>query len=106
MKTLTKILFLAGILGLAGLMTSCQTAPADATSAVTCDKCKTVWVERPVPLGPWGRSQSFYALRASTYAKMMDCPDCESAVATFFKTGSLKHHCSACGGTMNHCTKH
>lgn len=103
MKTLTKTLLLAAVLGLAGFMTSCQSASADASSAVTCDKCKTVWVKRPVQVGGYGKSSSFYALQD---AKIMTCPDCESAVVTFFKTGSLKHHCSACGGTMTHCTKH
>jgi hypothetical protein len=106
MKTLTKTLLLTGILGLASLMTSCQTAPADATSAVTCDKCKSVWVQRPVPLGPWGKSHSYYALRAPVYAKVMDCPECESAVATFFKTGKLQHRCSHCGGVLVHCASH
>lgn len=108
MKTLTKTLLLTGILGLASLMTSCQTATAsaDATSAVTCDKCKTVWVLRPVPLAPYGKSQSFYALRAPAYAKIMECPDCESSIVTFFKTGQLKHHCSHCGGTLTHCVAH
>ena len=103
MKTLTKTLLLTGILGLAGLMTSCQTAPADATSAVTCDKCKTVWVKRPVQVGPTGKGGGFYVLKDT---QTMACPECESAVVTFFKTGSLKHHCSHCGGTMVHCTSH
>lgn len=103
MKTLTKTLILAGTIGLATFMTSCQSASADATSAVTCDKCKTVWVKRPVQVGGYGKSSSFYALQD---AKVMACPDCESAVATFFKTGSLKHSCSHCGGALVHCTSH
>lgn len=102
MKTLTKTLLLAGVLGLASLMTSCQSASADASSAVTCDKCKTVWVKRPEQVGPTGKS-NFYVLKDT---KTMACPDCESAVATFFKTGSLKHSCSHCGGALVHCTSH
>lgn len=86
-------------------MTSCRsTATADASSAVTCDKCKTVWVKRPVPqIGSSGKGGGYYALKDT---RTMVCPDCESAVATFFKTGSLKHSCSHCGGTMTHCVTH
>lgn len=105
MKTLSKILLVVGIFGMAGFVTSCQTASAsaDASSAVTCDKCKTVWVKRHVPSGPSGKTGAYYALRS---VKTMECPECESAVATFFKTGSLKHSCSHCNGTMSHCTNH
>ena len=102
MKTLTKTLLFAGILGLASLMTSCQSAPTDAKSAVTCDKCKTVWVKRPEQAAPTGKG-NFYVLKD---VKAMACPDCESAAATFFKTGSLKHHCSHCGGALTHCEAH
>jgi hypothetical protein len=103
MKTLTRTLLLAGTIGLAGLMISCQSASVDATSAVTCGKCKTVWVQRPQQLGASGKTSSYYVLKDT---KSMSCLDCESAVATFFKTGSLKHSCSHCGGTMVHCTSH
>lgn len=103
MKTLMKTMLLVGALGLTGLMTSCQTAPADASSAVTCDKCKTVWVQRPQQVGASGKSSSFYVLKD---VKTMSCPECESAAATFFKTGSLKHHCSHCGGALVHCASH
>ena len=103
MKTLTKTLLLTGLLGLASFMTACQTAPADATSAITCDKCKTVWVNRAVQGGPPGKPSGFYTLKAT---KTMVCPDCESAVVTFFKTGQLQHRCSHCGGALAHCTTH
>jgi len=103
MKTITKTLLLAGILGLAGLMTSCQSTAAGPTSAITCDKCKTVWVKRAEPIGATGKGGSFYALKS---VKSMECPECESAVATFFKTGALKHGCSHCGGTLTHCEGH
>jgi hypothetical protein len=36
-------------------------------------------------------------------AKTMVCPDCHSAMENFFKTGSLKHTCTHCGGTMTIC---
>ena len=98
-----KTLLLTSMLGLTGLLTSCQTAVPDVTSAVTCDKCKTVWVKRPVQEGPMGKSSGFVVLKN---VKSMQCPDCESAVATFFKTGSLKHNCGHCGGALNHCTSH
>lgn len=102
MKTIHTFLT-AGVLGLTGLLSSCSTTPADSTSALTCDKCKTVWVRRPVQVGSSGKGSPFYVLRSE---KAMDCPDCESAAATFFKTGTLKHHCSHCGGGLTHCTSH
>lgn len=103
MKTLTQTFILAGTLALAGFMTSCQSSSADASSAVTCNKCKTVWVQRPQQVGASGKSSSFYVLKD---VKSMACPDCESAAATFFKTGNLKHSCSHCGGALVHCTSH
>jgi hypothetical protein len=98
-----KTLLLTSMLGLSVLLSSCQTAAPDVTSALTCDKCKTVWVRRPVQVGPTGKTSGFVMLRNE---KSMECPDCESAVATFFKTGSLKHNCDHCGGTLNHCKQH
>ena len=102
MKTLTQTLLLAGIFGLASLMTSCQSTSASPTSAVTCSKCKTVWVKTPQQAG--GGKIGGYTVLKNT--KSMVCPDCESAVATFFKTGSLKHHCNSCGDTLTHCEAH
>jgi len=98
-----KTLLLTAILGMACFSTASQAAPEDATSAITCDKCKTVWVQRPVSNGPIGRGGSYYALKSE---KTMQCPECESAVVTFFKTGKLKHECTKCGGTLTHCTTH
>ena len=103
MKTLTKTLLLSAILGMVSFSTCVQAASDDATSAVTCDKCKTVWVKRPVQVGPSGKGATYYALKSE---KSMECPDCQSAIATFFKTGKLKHECAKCGGTMTHCTNH
>ena len=102
MKTLPKTLLLSGILGITGLTVSCKTAMVDAANAVTCDKCKTVWVQRPAQSGV-GRSSGYYSLAAT---KSMTCPDCRSAVSTFFATGQLKHTCTHCGGAMTHCTTH
>lgn len=105
MKILIKSLSLAFLFGSAWLTTSCQTtqpASTEVSSAITCDKCKTVWVKRAVPGGASGKG-SYYALRS---VKTMTCPDCESAIVNFLKTGQLKHSCSNCGGTMTHCTSH
>jgi hypothetical protein len=61
-----------------------------------------VWVENSLNTG--------YAKHPAAYipvkSKVMVCPDCESAVVTFFKTGQLKHHCAHCGGSLTHCTYH
>ncbi len=102
MKIKTRLLLIAGSLSLATLMSSCQSTggAAAGADAVTCDKCKTVWVKTASP-GPGGKSFMTYR-----DVKTMECPDCQSAVTTFFKTGEFKHTCSHCGGTMTHCTKH
>jgi hypothetical protein len=103
MKHNTRLLTLLGSLGLATLLPSCQTTGASAgTDAVMCSKCKTVWVKTPVQGGPPGKGG--YTVYRDT--KTMTCPDCESAVVTFFKTGSLKHSCAHCGSTLTHCTTH
>jgi ribosomal protein S27E len=98
-----KSLLLSGALGIATLMTACQTAPpTPLASAVTCNKCKMVWVEHANNPG--------YAKNPGAYVpvkrKVMVCPDCESSIVTFFKTGKLKHSCTHCGGTLTHCTYH
>ncbi len=106
MNTILKTLLLTGVFAIASLMTSCQTSSgstAAPTSALTCDKCKTVWVKTPQQVGVAGKNSSYTVLKST---KSMDCPDCESAVATFFKTGSLKHHCRHCDGTLAHCEAH
>jgi hypothetical protein len=60
-------------------------------SAVMCDRCKTTWVVRGQPMGKLVRY---------TREKAMVCPDCESAVMHWLRTGHLKHACSHCRGTM------
>jgi hypothetical protein len=60
-------------------------------SAVMCDRCKTTWVVRGEPVGKLVRY---------TRQKAMVCPDCESAVTHWMRTGELKHACSRCRGKM------
>lgn len=96
-----KTLILTSILGLAAMLTSCQTSAGGPESAVTCDKCRTVYFKAPASTTPGGKGM--VTLRD---ASRMDCPDCESAAANFFKTGSLKHKCSHCEGSLSHCAKH
>ena len=102
MKLKSRLLILASSLGLATLMSSCQSTggAAAGADAVTCDKCKTVWV-KTATVTPGSKGFTTYANQ-----KSMECPDCQSAVVTFFKTGELKHTCTHCGGAMTHCTQH
>ena len=103
MKLKIRFLALVGSLSFVAVLPSCQTTGATAgTDAVMCSKCKTVWVKAPVRAGAPGKGG--HTIYRDT--KTMTCPECESAVVTFFKTGSLKHNCSHCGGAMTHCTKH
>jgi hypothetical protein len=101
MKIIARILALAAVLPLVACQTTQSTSSV--TSAVMCDKCQTVWVKRPETVGPPGKGGSYVALRTRG---TMTCPDCQSAVVTFFKTGQLKHSCSHCGGTISHCEAH
>lgn len=86
--------------GMAGHRSTSATSTG--TEAVMCDKCKTVWVRKPTTIGSPGRMQTTI-LRDS---KTMTCPDCQLAINNFWKTGSMKHTCSHCGGTLAHCTQH
>jgi ribosomal protein S27E len=102
MKTThTKSLLITGALGIAMMLTACQTAPTHPTSAITCNKCQTVWVQTPDGSGKPG--SGYYELRST---KKMVCPECQDAILTFLKTGKLRHHCNICGGTLDHCTSH
>lgn len=84
---------------LVALLIGCRSAErATAEDAVICPKCETVWIEAPDP-------DDLYVL---TYRseQVTRCPDCSSAVATFFRTGELRHSCASCGGRLVHCTLH
>ncbi len=97
-----KTLLLTSMLGLAALLSSCQTSTGTPQSAVTCDKCRTVYFKAPAGMTPGNKG--FVTLRDGS---RMDCPDCENQVIAMLKTGSLtKHVCSSCGGTLNHCKQH
>jgi len=94
------------ILGLIAIpLVACQTTgSAPGNKAAMCDKCKTVWVSRPGYIGTGTKGGPGYM--AYRNVKTMECPECESAVATFFKTGSLHHRCTHCGGSLTHCESH
>ena len=106
MKLHMRLLILAGSLGLVTALPSCQSTESSRTTAgseaVMCDKCKTVWVKQAENLGAPGQ------FRTTVYrdSKKMTCPDCELAIANFWKTGQMKHNCAHCGGTLAHCTQH
>lgn len=103
---LTKLLTVAtiGLLGFESLaLTGCHSAGAaeDAggeTAAIMCDKCQTTWV----------RTSQRQGTKVATYKsrQAMTCPDCKSAVANLFTTGTLQHTCTSCGGTLRHCEVH
>ena len=108
MKTLMKTLLMVGSLGVASLLTSCQsgTTYVAPTSAVSCSKCGTVYFQAPATngVGAAGAKGGFITLRT---ASRMSCPDCENKVIAWVKTGSFTQHvCKTCGGAMSHCTSH
>ena len=97
-----KLLLIAAAAIAAVSLSSCQsTISVGAESVVMCDKCKTVWVRTPATANITGKPATVFRDH-----QVMECPDCEKAYVTFMRTGSLKHHCSHCGGTMSHCTTH
>ena len=66
--------------------------------AVFCPKCEMIWIETADLDDPY---------RLSNFStEVMSCPDCESAVVHFFKTGKLEHACKTCGSELVHCTSH
>lgn len=93
MKKTLKRLGLVLIAGVA--QTACTTVhtehPTTAGKAVMCDKCKTTWVTS---------AQAGSRTTRYTRDRMMVCPDCQSTVETWLKTGQLKHSCSHCKGKM------
>lgn len=80
------------------LLVGCSAVPTQSERAhgVVCPKCEIVWVERPNMNDPY--------MMSAVQKREMACPDCESAVKRFFKTGHLEHYCSSCEGTMWYCT--
>jgi len=78
-------------------------AAPEGDNAVMCGKCKTVWVNRPVTVGSSSGKGGVTIYRKE---ETMKCADCESAVATFFKTGKLSHDCKTCGSELTHCKAH
>ncbi len=85
------------------LLASCQAPTSTPTSALTCDKCTTIYFKAPTRSGPGGKEGLVTLRRAGT----MSCPDCDNVAASWIKGGSLlKHTCKSCGGTLHHCLRH
>lgn len=88
MKMRNTISLLTGMLVISALQAArAEDAPMK-DMAVTCPKCEMTWVQQSHQVG----KTTVY-----TTEQKMECPDCKSAVANFFKTGKLEHTCKACG---------
>ena len=75
---------------------------ATPSTAVTCEKCHTVYFKAPGPLTP--ANKGFVALHT---ASRMECKDCETRIIAWVKTGTLTTQvCKSCGGTLQCCTQH
>jgi len=92
------------VLGLTAFaLVSCQAPSSTPTSAVSCNKCGTVYFKAPSTSSGSG-GKGFVSLKP---ASRMDCADCENKVVAWVKTGSLTQHtCKTCGGALQHCTSH
>jgi len=98
MKNTVRFLSVAGMMALLTILSpqsSFAAPPKD--GAVMCDKCKMVMVKVPSMSSAKSPTLVYHDV------KTMECPDCHSAMENFFKTGSLKHTCTHCGGTMTVC---
>lgn len=96
----TAFLSLAALVTL--VLASCQATSSAPGSALTCDKCTTVYFKAPARSGAGGK-EGLITLRK---AGSMSCPDCDNQARAWVKGGSLvKHTCKSCGGTMNHCVR-
>ena len=89
--------FLACAVAMA-LVSGCSTTNSKVSKAeqpaVMCAKCETTWMRSPHAMG-----------KTTVYRRhtKMVCPDCDSAVENFFKTGKFKHTCKTCGDSLMLC---
>lgn len=97
MNNQVRFLSAAGMLSLLTILPSQSYAAPPKDGAVMCDQCKMVMVKVANPTTAKNPTITYHDVRT------MVCPDCKSAMETFFKTGRLKHTCSHCGGTMTVC---
>lgn len=74
-------------------------AGGPSTQAVSCSKCQITYVQVPT-------NDQKGRFRGYTTRKDMECPNCKTAVETFFDTGKLEHSCAHCQGTMEVCNSH
>jgi hypothetical protein len=104
---------LSGLVALAGCQSSgsaeghhhdatAVAATQGADVAAHCDKCKVTWVKKPYTMG----SPAKGAVTGYRETQQMECPECRGAVANFFASGKLEHHCNACGGNLVACEGH
>lgn len=68
---------------------------------VMCTKCQTTWVKQPITTGGGKPHVVGYTSR-----KTHVCPDCQTAVNSFFATGKLEPTCKTCGDAMQICETH
>lgn len=82
------------VAGCASSGTKAGMEPGGDGEVVMCSKCQSVWVTRPHQVG-----------KVTVYRreKVMECPDCDSAVMNFFKTGKFAHTCKTCGDNLAAC---
>jgi len=74
--------------------------------ALMCEKCKTVWVSSPAPSAGGGGAKGGSGYTVYRQEKSMECKECESHAAAFFKTGKMEMDCKTCGSAMTHCMAH
>jgi hypothetical protein len=93
----SAVLALTGCTSMGGGAQPAAAAPT--TQAVRCSKCQVTYIQVPTNDAK-GR---FYGYKTR---ESMECPDCKTAVQTFFETGKLEHSCKYCNGTMEVCEGH
>ena len=99
LKSKCAALATASLIVLTGCTAISPQAGTTQMTGIACNKCESVWLPRAGTGGKPGRGYDVY--RAS---RRMICPQCESAAATFFRTGKFEHKCPGCGGNITRCT--
>jgi len=97
LRSIFAVLSAAAVLIVSACTPVQEQAGAKETVGVMCGKCRTTWVAA----AGGGKPGTLQVYRTS---RKMNCPQCETLVQTFFRTGELAHSCPGCRGELSRCT--
>ena len=96
-KQIAPIVAGAALLAVVSLLTGCATS-SPREQALACPQCKVATVTSTVPVLPQTEdgSGNLPPEDKTVTETSHSCPDCQSALTTFFNGGKLRHQCSIC----------